>query len=91
VYKVYKECEWEWEEYRKALKQRTILPEPKMRAVLLGSRILIITAAKRFGLYSAFLACSAIFFRSRGHSKFTVATTFYTENQETDGIRRLVN
>ena len=34
----------------------TILPEAKINAVVLGSRIRMITAAKRFGLYSAFLA-----------------------------------
>ena len=34
----------------------TILPEAKIRAVVLGSRIRMMTAAKRFGLYSAFLA-----------------------------------
>ena len=34
----------------------TILPEAKIRAVVLGSRMRIMTAAKRFGLYSAFLA-----------------------------------
>lgn len=55
---------------------RTILPEAKMRAVLLGSRMRMMTAAKRLGLYSAFLACSAIFFRSSLQSRFTVATTF---------------
>jgi hypothetical protein len=36
----------------------TILPEAKIKAVVFGSRIRIITAAKRFGLYSAFLACN---------------------------------
>lgn len=54
----------------------TILPEAKMSAVLFGSLILMITAAKRLGLYSAFLACKAIAFKSNLHSKFTVATTF---------------
>ena len=34
----------------------TILPEAKISAVVLGSRIRMMTAAKRFGLYSAFLA-----------------------------------
>ena len=37
----------------------------------------MITAAKRLGLYSAFRACSAMFFRSSLHSRFTVATTFW--------------
>lgn len=35
---------------------QTILPELKINAVVLGSLIRMITAAKRFGLYSAFLA-----------------------------------
>ena len=39
-------------------------PELKMSAVVRGSLILIITAANLLGLYSAFLACRAIFFRS---------------------------
>ena len=34
----------------------TILPEAKINAVVLGSRIRMMTAAKRLGLYSAFLA-----------------------------------
>ena len=54
----------------------TIFPELKMRAVVLGSRILIITAAKRFGLYSALRAWRAIFFRSNLHPRFTVDTMF---------------
>lgn len=54
----------------------TILPELKMSAVVRGSRIRIITAAKRFGLYSAFLACNAIFFRSNLQFRFTVETMF---------------
>ena len=55
---------------------QTILPELKIKAVVLGSRILIITAAKRLGLYSAFLACKAILFKSRGHPRLTVDTMF---------------
>lgn len=54
----------------------TILPLLKMSAVVRGSRILMITAAKRFGLYSALRACSAIFFRSNLQPKFTVETIF---------------
>ena len=37
--------------------------------------ILIITAANRFGLYSAFLACKAIFFRSSFTPMLTVLQT----------------
>lgn len=54
----------------------TIFPEEKIKAVVLGSRIRIMTAAKRFGLYSAFLACSAIFLRSSLQFRFTVETMF---------------
>ena len=54
----------------------TILPEANTRAVVFGSRIRMMTAAKRFGLYSAFLACRAIVFRSRRADRLTVATMF---------------
>jgi len=54
----------------------TILPELNIRAVVRGSRILIITAAKRFGLNSAFLALRAISLRSSLQSKLTVHTMF---------------
>lgn len=47
-----------------------------MSAVDLGSRMRMMTAAKRLGLYSALRACKAMFFRSSLHSRFTVATTF---------------
>ena len=42
----------------------TISPELKMRAVVLGSRILMITAAKRFVVYSSLRAGNAILFKS---------------------------
>ena len=51
-------------------------PELKMRAVVLGSLILIMTAAKRFGLNSAFLAERAIFLRSSLTPMLTVLTMF---------------
>jgi hypothetical protein len=54
----------------------TIFPELKMRAVVLGSRIRIITAANRLGLYSALRACNAICFRSNLHPRLTVETMF---------------
>lgn len=54
----------------------TIFPDEKIKAVVRGSRIRIITAAKRFGLYSAFRACSAIFFRSSLQLRLTVETIF---------------
>lgn len=57
----------------------TILPDAKIKAVVLGSRIRMITAAKRLGLYSAFRACSAIVLRSRRQSRLTVATMFLYE------------
>lgn len=57
---------------------QTIFPEAKMRAVVLGSLSLIITAANRLGLYSAFLARKAICFKSNFVLKFTVDTMFYS-------------
>ena len=47
-----------------------------MSAVVLGSLILIITAANRLGLYSAFLACKAIVLRSSLQTRLTVQTIF---------------
>ena len=55
---------------------QTILPELKIKAVVRGSRIRIMTAAKRFGLYSALRACRAIFFKSNLQPKLTVDTMF---------------
>lgn len=55
---------------------QTIFPEAKTRAVVLGSRSRITTAAKRRGLYSAFLAWRAMSFRFKGQSRFTVETIF---------------
>ena len=43
---------------------QTIFPEENIKAVVRGSLIRMITAANRLGLYSAFLACIAIFFKS---------------------------
>jgi len=57
----------------------TIFPELKISAVVRGSRILIITAANRFGLYSALRACRAIFFKSSLHPRLTVQTMFLQE------------
>lgn len=54
----------------------TIFPLEKISAVVRGSRIRMITAAKRFGLYSALRACRAIFFRSSLQLRFTVETMF---------------
>ena len=54
----------------------TILPELNMSAVVRGDRMRIITAAKRFGLYSAFRAYNAIFFNSNEQPKLTVLTIF---------------
>mmetsp|Transcript_6173 Transcript_6173/g.24897 ORF Transcript_6173/g.24897 Transcript_6173/m.24897 type:complete len:236 (-) Transcript_6173:78-785(-) len=55
---------------------QTILPDAKMSAVVFGSRMRIITAANRLGLYSAFLACRAMCFRSSEQPRFTVETMF---------------
>lgn len=54
----------------------TILPELKISAVVRGSRMRMMTAAKRFGLYSALRASRAIFFRSSLQLRFTVETMF---------------
>ena len=53
-----------------------VSPELKMRAVVLGSLILMMTAAKRLGLNSAFLALRAIFLRSSLTPMLTVLTMF---------------
>ena len=55
----------------------TIFPEEKIRAVVLGSLIRIITAAKRRGLYSAFLQFKAILRKSSFVPKLAVDTIFY--------------
>lgn len=55
---------------------QTIFPDENIRAVVRGSRIRMITAAKRFGLYSAFLAWRAILFKSSLQFKLTVETMF---------------
>jgi hypothetical protein len=57
----------------------TILPDAKISAVVFGSRIRMMTAAKRLGLYSALRACSAMVLRSRRQSRLTVATMFLQE------------
>ena len=68
----------------KLLPVQTIFPDEKINAVVRGSLILIITAANRFGLYSAFLACIAIFFKSSfPQSKSTVATIFCSWGEST--------
>lgn len=69
---------------------QTIFPDENISAVVRGSRIRIITAAKRLGLYSAFLARKAICFKSNWTPKkinqkknyylipkFTVETIFW--------------
>ncbi len=71
----------------------TILPEAKMSAVVLGSRIRMMTAAKRLGLYSALRACRAMVFRSNRTSRLTVATMFlgtsrYKERDAAQGVNR---
>ena len=57
---------------------QTIFPEEKINAVVLGSLIRIMTAANRFGLYSAFRARIAMLFKSNfPQSRSTVATEIY--------------
>ena len=57
-----------------------------MSAVVRGSRIRIMTAAKRLGLYSALRAWRAIFFKSSLQPKLTVDTIFLQRIQ----IRRIL-
>ena len=54
----------------------TILPVEKIKPVVFGSLILIITAEKRLGLYSAFLHHYAIFLRSSLQLRSAVETKF---------------
>ena len=55
---------------------QTILPLAKIRAVVLGSLILIIAAANLLGLYSTFCAFYEIWCRFRMHFKLAVDTMF---------------
>ena len=57
---------------------QTILPDAKTKAVVLGIFSLMTTAANLLGLYSAFQAYRAIYFRFKGVLRFTVATMFYS-------------
>ena len=64
----------------------TILPLRKMSAVVFGSRIRMMTAAKRFGLYSALRAFRAIVFRSSSVARLHVATMFCRMGLMPDGL-----
>ena len=55
----------------------TILPVEKIKAVVRGSRIRIMTAEKRLGLYSALRHHWAILRKSSVHYRSAVATRFY--------------
>eukprot|EP00205_Picochlorum_sp_RCC944_P007289 CAMPEP_0182613928 /NCGR_PEP_ID=MMETSP1330-20130603/28036_1 /TAXON_ID=464278 /ORGANISM="Picochlorum sp., Strain RCC944" /LENGTH=113 /DNA_ID=CAMNT_0024833697 /DNA_START=167 /DNA_END=508 /DNA_ORIENTATION=- len=55
---------------------QTILPLANIKAVVFGSLMRMMTAAKRLGLYSAFLACLTIDLKSSLQFIWTVATTF---------------
>jgi hypothetical protein len=55
---------------------QTILPDLKISAVVLGSLILIIAAAKRFGLYSTFFPFRPTLFRSSVVPNLAVETIF---------------
>ena len=65
---------------------QTILPDAKIRAVVLGSLKRMITAANLLGLYSALRHYKAIFFKSRGHYRFRVETTFLDLNRITEPL-----
>ena len=55
---------------------QTTLPDLNIKAVVLGSRILMMQAANLLGLYSEFLALSAIDLRSSSHPRLNVLTKF---------------
>ena len=55
---------------------QTTFPDLKMRAVVFGSLIRIMHAAKRFGLYSLFLALRAIDLKSSSQPRLKVLTMF---------------
>ena len=55
----------------------TTLPEAKIRAVVFGSRMRTMAAAKRFRLYSALRAWLATVVRSTWQARSKVATTFW--------------
>ena len=61
---------------------QTIFPDWKINRVVRGSRIRIITAAKRFGLYSAFPAFRAMLFRSSLQPRSTVETIFLRHEEK---------
>ena len=56
----------------------TTLPDLKINAVVFGSLIRMMHAAKRFGLYSEFLAFNAIERRSSSQFRLKVLTRFYS-------------
>jgi NADH:ubiquinone oxidoreductase subunit 4 (subunit M) len=57
----------------------TILPDAKIKAVVRGSRIRMMAAANRFGLYSTFLHLLAMSRKSKFlQFKFAVETMFWS-------------
>lgn len=55
---------------------QTIFPDAKMRAVVLGSLILMMAAAKRLGLYSTFWQWWEIWSKFNWQPRFAVDTIF---------------
>ena len=66
---------------------QTILPDENIKAVVRGSRIRMITAANRLGLYSALRALSAIDLSSSLQPRFTVHTMFLKENVHLSSLK----
>ena len=57
---------------------QTILPDRKIRAVVFGSRMRMMAAANRFGLYSTFFPFRPMSHKSRFVPSFAVETIFYS-------------
>eukprot|EP00324_Dicrateria_rotunda_P000010 CAMPEP_0206164080 /NCGR_PEP_ID=MMETSP1474-20131121/14101_1 /ASSEMBLY_ACC=CAM_ASM_001110 /TAXON_ID=97495 /ORGANISM="Imantonia sp., Strain RCC918" /LENGTH=233 /DNA_ID=CAMNT_0053566779 /DNA_START=33 /DNA_END=732 /DNA_ORIENTATION=- len=64
----------------------TTFPLLKMSAVVFGSCIRMMTAEKRFGLYSELRACMAMAFRSSSMERLHVATTFWSVGTGLSGL-----
>ena len=65
---------------------QTILPDVKMRAVVLGSLIRIITAANLLGLYSAFRQLMAMVLRSSLHRSASLDEWLFNIRVDDDGV-----
>jgi len=75
-----------WHYYYDLAPVITIFPELNIKPVVLGLRSLIITAAKRLGLYYVAFPFQVISLRSNLHPRFTVPTTFCILGWHCSGI-----